>query len=131
MDFSRLIKEGTQRVYEQDLESQKNFIESICHKIRGMDEEIIFKANGFFVPNDDYLKLYFDPVVTSQNFDLYDTYGNCQWSNRLILPIENAVGDVSGLVGFDPFRYLEAHETGDWSLNYYYYSTNKYLLCFF
>ena len=33
--------------------------------------------------------------------------------------------EVVGMIGFDPFKYLEAHEKKDWSITYYSYSLSK------
>lgn len=124
MEYSTLVEEGINRIYAEDFEAQKFYISEICNSVREIEPEIIFKARGFFIPNEDYLKYFFDPEVTSADFDFYNVYGECQWVGRLALPVTNAVGKICGLVAFDAFRYLEAHENLDWSMNYYYY-TNK------
>lgn len=125
MGYSDLVETGVKRIYSEDLESQKHYITEICQSVRNIEPAIVLKAQGFFIPNDDYLKFFFDAEVTSNEYDFYNVYGECQWTGRLALPITNAVGRICGLVAFDAFRYLEAHEQMDWTLNYYYYSNKR------
>lgn len=125
MTFDQIITAGIKNVYQYDLESQKHFINTICDTVRNMPPDIIYKAEGFFVPNGEYLVDYFGPEVHSPDFDFYNFEGECLWQNRLVLPLKDVAGTIKGLVGFDPFKYLEAHETNNWALGYYSYSTKK------
>lgn len=125
MIFDQIVATGIRNVYRYDLESQKHFINTICDTVRNMPSDIIYKAEGFFVPNGEYLVNFFGPEVNSSDFDFYNYEGECLWQGRLVFPLKDAVGTVKGLVGFDPFKYLEAHETNNWALGYYSYSTKK------
>lgn len=125
MTFDQLVRSGIRNVYNHDMDSQKHFIDTICSSVRNMPSDIIYKAEGFFIPNGEYLMEYFGPEVRSEEFDFYNYEGECLWQNRLAMPLKDAVGTIKGLVGFDPFRYLEAHETGNWALGYYSYSTKR------
>ena len=125
MGYSELVEAGVERIYREDYKSQQHYITEICQSVRNMEPEILFKARAFFVPNEDYLKFFFAPEVTSNEYDFYNIYGECQWVGRLALPITNAVDKICGLAAFDAFRYLEAHEQNDWAMNYYYYSSKR------
>jgi DNA primase len=88
-----------------------------------------------FVPNDDYLALYCGDAIRNPELGCYDFDGNCIWNNNLIVPIFNVAGKIAGLGGFNPLNYVQAHETGDWSILYYQYSSKQifkkgsYLYC--
>lgn len=126
MGYSELVEAGIERIYKEDLESQKHYIAEICNSVRNIEPDIIFEAKGFFIPNEEYLKIFFEPEVMSTEYDFYNVYGECQWVGRLALPVNNVVDKICGLAAFDAFRYLEAHETRDWTMNYYYYSSKRF-----
>lgn len=135
VSYSNMMQTGIDNVYKYDLESQKQFITTICNDVRDMNPSAVFNAKGFFVPNNEYLINFFGSEIASDEYDFYDYSGTCLWDGKLILPVFNLVNEVVGCTAFDPFRYLQAHEEQDWSLNYYSYSTKKvftkgsYLYC--
>lgn len=125
MGYSELVEAGIERIYQEDLDSQKHYIKEICNSVRNIEPDVIFKAKGFFIPNEEYLKVFFEPEIMSNEYDFYNVYGECQWVGRLALPVTNVVGKICGLAAFDAFRYLEAHENNDWTMNYYYYTSKR------
>lgn len=136
MAFSEVMKEGIKSVYSSDMETQKDYMDFICKRVRGMSSsDIVFRASGVFVPNNEYLQKFYPVEIINPDYGVYDSNGNCLWQGFIIFPIKNVVGDIVGLAGFSPQRYVEAHENQDWSINYYTYSTKKvfekgkYLYC--
>lgn len=135
MNVNEISKSGIECIYEKDRKSQEYYINTICHDVRNMNPNIIWKADGIFIPNNDYLRYYFGEESTNPEYNFYDIYGECIWVNKLMFPIINVVDEIVGFVGFDPFRYLEVHETNNALLNYYTYSTKNvmrkgdYLFC--
>ena len=125
MSYDYMMRNGIKRIYEEDRDTQEFYISKICEDVRGINPNVMFSLDSFFVANDEYMRAYFSHDVTSSDYDFYAATGECLWTNRLITPIKNLAGEIVGCVGFDPFRYLEAHETQDWGMNYYYYSTKK------
>ena len=120
--FSQVIKKGIQKIREIDSKAQDEFINIICKDVRGMDSEIVHRANAFYVPNDDYMIVMFGEILKNSQYDCYLIDGTCRWLNNLVFPITDLAGNVVGLAGYNPHNYLQAKETGDKSLNYYGYS---------
>ena len=133
--FSQVIKKGIQKIREIDSKAQDEFINIICKDVRGMDSEIVHRANAFYVPNDDYMIVMFGEILKNSQYDCYLLDGTCRWLNNLVFPITDLAGNVVGLAGYNPHNYLQAKETGDKSLNYYGYSNKdlfikgNYLYC--
>ena len=120
--FSQMIKDGMKRIREEDAFSQDNFIEVICEKVRHMNTKVIYDFDGFFVPNDDYMKHFFGPLILERSLDCYNEFGQCFWLGYLVFPIYNQINEVVGLVGFNPVNKARAIEENDWSLQYYRHS---------
>lgn len=135
IDISAIAREGIERVYKEDYKSQLYYLQSICNDVRHIPVEAILAVNAIFIPNEDYIITYFGTEALDAKYNFYDKYGQCLWLNKLMLPITNVVNEIVGFVAFDPFRYLEMHETGNALLNYYSYSTKDvmkkgdYLFC--
>lgn len=124
--FNTLIKSGIQKIYETDLKSQKVFIDNICSQVRHMKPDIIYELKGFFVPNDDYMKVMMGMDITLLEHDCYDQFGNCNWNGYLVFPIYNVIGDVVGLTGFNPVNKLKSMESEEfWDLQVYKKSSKK------
>lgn len=123
--FSELCATGIKKIYELDTASQQEYISLIATKIRKIDPKIIYKANGIFVPNSEYLLQYFGVEAMSPDYDLYNEDGTCIWHNYLVVPVRNVSNTIVGLAGFNPVKYLEAKESKDWSITYYSYSQRK------
>lgn len=103
MSFSALAQSGIDRIYEEDLESQKHFMHTICKTIRKRDEIApLLEGRCFFVPNASYIRKMFGEESMDAVYNLYNWEGVCLWENYLIFPIWNVVGQVVGFCGFDP-----------------------------
>ncbi len=122
MSFESMVRSGIQKIYEEDYDSQLFYVKEICDGIRKIDSQIIFDVNGFFVPNDEYVKRYFPHGIEDAEYGMYSATGMCYWNNVLVLPVTNVVGDIVGLAGYNPFHHLEAKEDESLLLNYYTYS---------
>lgn len=125
MTLDSIVSQGILDIYNNDFSSQKDYIEKICKDVRNIEPDIIYRANGFFVPNDAYLIEYFGDNCTLDGFGIYSSPECCIWLHNLVLPIYNVGNVIVGLAGFNPFRYLEAHETQNWGMNYYTYSSKN------
>lgn len=123
MNFGDMIKEGIIRIYQEDKESLKYYVDMICSDVRDMESDVLYRAGAFFVANDTYMGEWFGKGITNPEYEVYRVDGSCMWLHNLVLPVVDAVGEVVGLAGFNPFRYLEAHQTNNWMLNYYMYSS--------
>lgn len=116
-----LIKTGLKSIEENDTEIQNKYL-GIIANLRNISIDTLKGANAFFVPNDDYMIAHCGDEILQPECDCYFD-GMCRWSNWLVLPIEDVNGLIVGLAGFNPFLYLKAKETGDWSIVYYQYSS--------
>lgn len=132
--ISAVIEKGIEKIYKDDMDTQKHFIDTVMKEARDSDSRIIFKAKGFFVPNDKYMIKYFGQSVLGSDYDCYDSYGNCHWTGYLVLPIRNVNNLIVGFVGYNPFIAIENKEQGIWDRPYYRHSSkavmDKSLLLF-
>lgn len=117
-------KEIYRRVMEEDAESQRHFLQVIS-EVRGAQYKNLENFQAMFVPNDEYLKLY-DKTVGEFSAGLYSEEGYCLWTNQLLFPITDIVGDIRGFAAFDPFVYADVH-SGEGTGNYYTYSSGSLL----
>lgn len=109
--FDKVINDGIEKIYNEGMESQENFINTICKDVRNMkDTEIVKRAKGFFVPNNQYMISYFGEEILEPTFDCYNFDGSCNWHNHLVFPIYDIVGNIKGLVGFNPIAKLQSLE---------------------
>lgn len=123
MSFDTIYRDGVQRIWEEDAESQRGFLDAIA-SARNM-KSIDFKAiNAFFVPNDAYILKYFDDTITFSEYGFYEG-DYCFWNNCLLMPIYDVADKVVSVAGFNPFRYLESKEKDDRSINYYIYAPSQ------
>lgn len=124
MSLDNIYRKGINRVWDEDAESQKQYLSAVA-ECRGMKMLDFRRMNAMFIPNDEYLLRYFDSEIASQSYGFYDYDGKCVWNNCLIMPIYNVADKVASVAGFNPFRYTEAHEKQDWSETYYSYASSK------
>lgn len=123
--FNRIMQECVKNIYETDLDSQEEFMKTVCTKVRRMDYTICLKAKAFFVPNNDYIMEHTFTEVLNEDLGIYTFDGVCVWHSCLVFPIFDVGNSIVGLAGFNPVNYLKARETMDWSLNYYTYSKKE------
>lgn len=124
MNLDTLYRSGVQNAWSSDYEAQKYYTDIIT-ELRGMKENPFKEINGIFIPNDSYMKHYFGEEIVNESYGCYDYDGRCNWNNCLLLPILNVADKIAGFVSFNPFKYLEAKETNDWSIYYYAYSSKN------
>lgn len=133
--FGSVIASGIKKIYAEDFDSQLFYVKKICNAVRGIDHQVVFDVQGFFVPNDEYVKSYFPPEVVNREYGIYGDNGYCLWNNTLVLPVTNVAGEIVGLAGYNPFKHLEAQENPELLTNYYTYSMKSvfqkgdYLYC--
>lgn len=124
MSLDRVYREGVSRIWQEDRSSQEEFL-SIIAQVRGMQSFDFETIKAVFIPNDQYLLQYFDAEILDPQYGFYDYENRCFWNNCMIIPIYNVADKVVSVCGFNPFRYLQAKEEKDWSLNYYVYASSK------
>ena len=133
MSLNSIYRNGIQRVWTEDYDSQRKYTD-LVRQTRNMQGIDFKKINAFFIPNDDYVKQYFDIEILSPEYGFYNRESQCFWNNCLVIPIYNVADRIISVVGFNPFKYLQAKETKDWSLNYYIYAVHAFSkkdhLCF-
>lgn len=120
-DFSNLVLEGLQRIWEEDKQSQLNYLDIIA-AARHTTPDLLRRVDAFFVPNDEYLKYYFSSDISDPSYDCYFDSGLCKWSNCLVIPIYNIANEVVAFGGFNPLLYAKSHEENGEHYNYYLYS---------
>lgn len=98
-----ILEEGLYKIYNECLDEQTHFINTICREVRKRDLNILFKLQAFYVPNNEFMVDHFGPSIMSANFDCYDYLGNCKWKYHLVLPIRNIMGEVVGFSGYNPY----------------------------
>lgn len=124
MSLDSIYRNGIQRVWTEDHDSQCKYTD-LVRQTRNMQGIDFKKINAFFIPNDDYVKQYFDIEILSPEYGFYNRESQCFWNNCLVIPIYNVADRIISVVGFNPFKYLQAKETKDWSLNYYIYASSR------
>lgn len=123
MSLDSIYRDGVAKVWEKDAVSQKNYLD-IVSKTRNMPSIDFKSLNAFFIPNDDYVPTYFGEEIRNREYGFYDDSAQfCYWNNCLVIPIHNVADKIVSVVGFNPFRYVEAKENQDWSINYYIYAS--------
>lgn len=123
--FTDIMKVGLKNIEMNHSADQKSYIDAICKRVRHMEPDIIYKADAFFVPNQDYMRLVFGPEITLPEYDVYDEDGYCDWDGYLVFPMYDILDDIVGLVGFNPINKLKAKEEEFWDLSYYKHSSKR------
>lgn len=124
MGLDTVYRHGIRRVWEEDTESQLQYT-SIIEQVRNIKGVDFRQINSFFIPNDNYVKEYFESEITEPEYGFYNHSDVCFWNNCLVLPIYNVADKVVSVAGFNPIKYVKAKETLDWSLNYYIYASSR------
>lgn len=108
-----LLEQGINKIYDECLEEQTHFINTICKNIRGRYLDILFDMKAFYVPNDEFMIEYFGPAITSSNYDCYDYYGSCKWKYHLVIPIRDVYGNTVGFSGYNPYVSIAKNSIND------------------
>lgn len=128
------MEEGFKKVLEEDWETQEHCIREIATSMRKVDPSVIHKMGGVWIPNNDYMRIYWGPKIMDPSFDCY-TYEECNWANNIIFPIRNVLGDIVGLVGYNPINKLLSEDEENFHLRVYrntnrrYMDKGKYIFC--
>lgn len=126
MSLDTIYRKGIERVWDEDSSSQANYINAVL-TARNMKCMELNKLHAFFIPNDHYVERFFGSEILNPMYGFYDKIGTCcYWNNCLVFPIYNVADKIVSVVGFNPFRYVEAKEKKDWSLNYYIYADSQH-----
>lgn len=123
-----MLNRGIDNIYENDFKSQEHFINVICREVRSMCPNLLFKLKAFYVPNPEYMKLYFGTEITYSNYDCYDINGNCKWTGHLLIPIYDMDGNVRGFTGYNPAVTLNKGENEVLNKMSKYKESSKYVL---
>lgn len=115
MTLDGIFTEGYKKLVGELKDDQEKYLRVIA-EAREMPVEWIEKAEGIFIPNNDFMYFLFGQEILQ--FDCYRN-GQCIWDNALIFPVRGADDRVAGFAGFFPFKYVE-HEAGEY---YYSYSS--------
>lgn len=122
MTLNEMIRRCVEFAYGEDLAAQKHYVGVVVGELRGMNVDVIEKARGFFVPNNDYVKNVVGLEALAYDYGFYSHDGICLWNNTLVFPVSSIAGEYVGLAAFDPLNYSEAHSTLNFELGYYRYS---------
>lgn len=126
MRFHDIARRGIDNIYSKDLESQEKFLTTVCRTVRKMDSiNSLLKAEAFFVPNQDYMKVYFGVEALDTEYDMYSWDGVCLWDNYIVFPIKNIVGTIVGFAGFDPINKAKVQSGMDVDHPSYYRYSNS------
>lgn len=112
-------------VMASDRESQLNYLQLISEKVRQIPLEALLEEQAIFIPNESYVHHFAGDLATINENGFYYN-GTSIWNNYVIFPVRALNNEARGIAGFNPVMYLQAKETGDYSINYYSYST-KYV----
>lgn len=123
--FSEMVKEGINKIYTEDLESQRNFIRDIAEVAREMEPDILFDFDAFFVPNNEYMSVMFSPLIRGFKYDCYTSEGACLWIGHLVFPIYDVLNEPVGFVGFSPINKLKSKEDAEFKGIRVYRDSNK------
>lgn len=125
MTLHQIWTRGLTNIWNKHSNTQETFLKLIEEQ-RGMPGNVLKKYKAIFVPNDTYLANTMGVEIRQEHFGCYVLESNlCYWTKNLVFPIYNVVDEIVGLVGFNPFTYLESKETGYKDSNYYSYSNKK------
>lgn len=117
--FNKIMEEGFKRVWEEDRESQINFLKTIAKDVRNMNVDILVNAGCIFIPNNEYMVHFFGPKVLDVNYDCYNSYGNCNWNNNIIFPVRDILDRIVAISGFNPINKLMSEQEKDVTINAY------------
>lgn len=120
------FEEGIQKIWRNDEVSQKHYISVIGEQTRYLPLEAFQRFKAFFVPNDEYLKLYFGTSCAELQYELYGTDMICTVRNCIVFPCYSLSGRVIAWVAYNPFVKLSSIESNDFSRNFYSYPS-KYI----
>lgn len=123
--FTKVMEAGFKRVYEEDFESQKNFITIIAEQTRKVSPEVLLNADGVFIPNNEYMLANFGMALVDNTFDCYSQFDNCYWNNNVIFPIRDILDRIVGLVGYNAFNKMESQVNKDVTINAYRTSNSR------
>lgn len=112
---------GIKRIWEEDEVSQSHYLSIIGEETRNLPLEIFQRFNAFFVPNNDYLKIYFGNEVTRLDYELYDSNGNCCLNNCIVFPCYTLTNRIAGWVAYNPLVKLQSVQENNFMMNYYSY----------
>jgi hypothetical protein len=102
MIFTEIVGKGIDRIYAEDLESQKHQMRTALEVTRKNSSiRAMLENKCFFVPNEDYLLHYFGPAAKDPYLDIYNRAGFCNWTNFLVMPIRDLSEEIVGFVGYD------------------------------
>jgi len=98
-----MLEKGLDKIYNEDLATQKHYIDLICKDLRGRDLPIIYDLKAFYVPNNDYMIEYFGHNISNPRYDCYNYNGYCSWTHHLVIPVRDVMGKVVGFTGYNPY----------------------------
>lgn len=99
--YSNVMESGLKRIYDEDYEVQKKYLDFIMEKARGTDSSIFKNVSAFFVPNEDYLADRFGNIAREDSFDLYVNNNYCRFLHKIMIPVYNTEDRVVGMIGYD------------------------------
>ena len=111
MDY---LNEGFANVYENDLASQEKYMEIFAEEIRKCDKNILIDAGGVFIPNNEYMQMYFGPITMIHD---YSKAGVCNWLEAIVFPIRDITDEIVGIEGYFPLNKLHK-ENGETLFKY-------------
>ena len=100
MTLDGVFTEGYKKLVGELKDDQEKYLRVIA-EAREMPVEWIEKADGIFIPNNDFMYFLFGQGILQ--FDCYRN-GQCIWDNALIFPVRGADDRVAGFAGFFPFK---------------------------
>lgn len=86
MTLDGIFTEGYKKLIGDLKDDQAKYLRVIA-EARGMPVEWIEKAEGIFIPNNDFMYFLFGQGILQ--FDCYRN-GQCIWDNALIFPVRGA-----------------------------------------
>lgn len=99
----RYLEEGFKNIYEQDFETQKQYLQIIADDIRHCNIELFTDNNGVFIPNNDYMLQYFGEGVKAAEYTSED---RCHWNSGVIFPIYDILDNIVAVLGYFPLNKL-------------------------
>lgn len=108
INIQLIFENGVKKIWQEDSEFQLEALTIIVEGVRKIPEnlrnkyvEYLKNLGAFYVPHEDYMREMFGEAVTLPNYSIYNTFGYCNYNEKLIIPIRGLDDNIKALCAYD------------------------------